>query len=521
MRDFDFVMFEHDVLVGLGYAIQDLLSEMPVGPVVAGFPVSGTSPASLLINVGAGRIYASAYPDPTAVGSIPQDMNALCVMQGQFSQQQLQLTPPAVGLSQWNLIQVQFSANDVVRTGDPNGGVVPFYNSTNPTIPNSASIATVRQHSATVQIIQGAAATTGSEVPPQPTFGWTPLYLVDLAGGQSQVTSNQLIPAGPSVGTNVPSSYPAAPFLAGMLASHHLGKPGHAPKIDLAREVQGILSSANLPPNVLTGTFPTVRTLATSNIIIYVSSQAGSDTTGTGSAAAPFQTIQHAMDFAAATYDMGGGSLYTLQIKLANGTYANFTARSIVGAASFSLAGNLSTPASVVIQGTNNPAMFVPTGVSVTITGITFQASGSPTSYNGAGHGIVCNGTVAQTGPVAFGTCGGSQILVQAGGGGYTSNGYAIALTGGAQSAFQVFGGALCTLVNTNVSISNSPNYSAAFAIANACGILAAYSMTFGGTATGQTYSAAQNGVILTNGAGANYFPGTIAGNYASGGQYV
>jgi microcystin-dependent protein len=64
-----------------------------------------------------------------------------------------------------------------------------------------------------VQVVYGNVATTGSEVPPNPTAGWVPLYLVDLAFGQTQITAAQILTAGPLAGGNVPSNYPRAPFL--------------------------------------------------------------------------------------------------------------------------------------------------------------------------------------------------------------------------------------------------------------------------------------------------------------------
>lgn len=44
---------------------------------------------------------------------------------------------------------------------------------------------------------------------------------------------------------------------------------------------------------------------------------------------------------------------------------------------------------------------------------------------------------------------------------------------------------------------------------------------TISGSVTGNRYIATLNGVISVNGGGASYFPGTIAGNVSSGGQYV
>ena len=52
-------------------------------------------------------------------------------------------------------------------------------------------------------------------------------------------------------------------------------------------------------------------------------------------------------------------------------------------------------------------------------------------------------------------------------------------------------------------------------------GRIEAASVTFIGTATGMRYSAGYSGIINTAGGGANYFPGTVAGTTAAGGQYV
>ncbi|MDH7791872.1 hypothetical protein QBD00_002784 [Ochrobactrum sp. AN78] len=41
------------------------------------------------------------------------------------------------------------------------------------------------------------------------------------------------------------------------------------------------------------------------------------------------------------------------------------------------------------------------------------------------------------------------------------------------------------------------------------------------GSATGKRYTVYANGTIGTSGSGANYFPGSVAGTVASGGQYL
>jgi hypothetical protein len=140
-----------------------------------------------------------------------------------------------------------------VPSDDPEGGILNFWNVDNANVPllgpggTGTALPTRRSAVCTLQAVYGVAATTGAEVPPSPTSGYVPLYLIDLAYGQTQITAPEIVVAGPSVGTNVPSNYPAAPFLAGLLASHHGGVPGQAPQINLASEVQGLLPFSYLP----------------------------------------------------------------------------------------------------------------------------------------------------------------------------------------------------------------------------------------------------------------------------------
>lgn len=524
MRDFDFVSFEHDVVVGLGYAMQDVMSQLASGTVVAGFAASAAAPASLVINLSAGRIYTLAYPDPTGIGSIAQDQGTLVCLQGQAGGQALTLTPPSVGQSQWNLIQIQFSVNDIVRPGDPNGGLVPFYNSTNPLIPNTASIATVRRHQAIIQVIQGAAAQTGSEVPPTPTVGWTPLYLIDLAGGQTQITTPQIIPAGPSVGTNVPANYPYAPFLAGLLASHHQGTPGQAPKINLAKEVTGILPVANLPASVPLGAFPKVRTLLTQNTTYYVATS-GSDTTGNGSAATPWATPQYAQNWIAANLDFDG---YVVTMAVAPGNYGSLYVSKMhagqVTGGQYVIQGNGGSP----VFGAVNPgagSIQTDNGARISINNLTCRnATSNAGGYTLTGAGLLasnCSGIVI--GPnVTFGPCGLYQLFAANSSQISCANsGIVLTITGGGTSlAFAEFAG-IVDVTLAVITFTTAVSYSATV-ISQLSGYVGLYGATFvnPGNVTGPKFSVSNAGAVNTGGAGINYLPGSVAGTNA-GGYYL
>jgi hypothetical protein len=250
-RTFDLVEGDHDALVALGTVVQDVLNSTTT--VLSGFAGSQTTVPSLTINLTAGRIYQQAPADATANGAIPQDTTVI-TQQGFLAASQVTLSTSGLttGQSRWALIEAQYSQVDSIRTADPNGGLLFFYNSANPNEPfqgpgnDGDTTPTVRQGLVVVQVVLGSAATTGSETPPSPTSGWVPMYLVDLSYGQTAITTSEILTAGPSVGTGVPNNYPYAPFLAGLLNSHHSGNAGQAPKINLATETQGTLPASSV-----------------------------------------------------------------------------------------------------------------------------------------------------------------------------------------------------------------------------------------------------------------------------------
>lgn len=515
MRDYDFVSFEHDTMVGLGAMIQDILSGLSL-TVVAGLAGTQTGSPSLSINIGAGRVYTVTLADAVATGSIPQDTTLIC-QQGQTSGQQLTLVPPTAGQSQWNLIQCQFSQVDAVRANDPNQGIVPFYNASNPTVPNPVSINTVRQGLLVLQVLSGPAATTGSEVPPTPTNGWVPLYLIDLVGGQGIITTAQILKAGPTVGTGVPPNYPSAPFLAGMLMSHHSGTPGQAPKINLATEVQGVLSYANMSPT---------RQLLGSALTLYVNSGTGSDANSGLSPSSPFKTIQACINAGYHNYDFNGNSL---TISVANGTYATTQSAGQVaisinamplGCPTFSIVGNNASPGNVALSVTGGTVFNIIGGTVVSISGMAISASGTNTGLNTAsGYGMnVAGGSIALLSNIIFGSCG--TIQAQASNGGLIQIIGPLTCSGSTVVSFQaLYSGTIYNITST-VTVTGLV-VSGAFVQASQNGTVVWFTGAFTGTATGPRYSSDLNGVINTNGSGVNYFPGNSAGVAQRGGQYV
>jgi hypothetical protein len=247
---FDVLWQFKDIATALGLLQSALAGQTTT--VVTGLAATATSPTSLEVNIGAGQIFEQSPIDPTAYGALALD-ETVVQNQGIYAAAPVTLSTSALtaGQSQWALIQAQFITSDVIRVGDPTSGVLNYINPDNPTQVfqglggDGDPQPTERESGVSITIVYGTPATTGSEAPPNPSSGCVPLYLVDLAYGQTTIANNQILAAGPSVGTNVPSDYPYAPFLAGLLNSHHGGTAGQAPKINLGSEVQGVLPAAN------------------------------------------------------------------------------------------------------------------------------------------------------------------------------------------------------------------------------------------------------------------------------------
>jgi hypothetical protein len=252
VRSYDHLWGWRDMLYATSSLVQAILGGTTT--VASGLAATPTGPASLTINIAAGQIYQLGQVDATAYGSLTADTTQV-LQQGLASAQTVLLSTAGLstGQSRWALIQANFAQVDDIPSDDPNGGLLPFVNPSNPSGPpwsgpnnTGTMLNTRRMGVCNISVVYGNAASTGTEVPPNASAGCVGLYLIDLAFGQTAVSSGQIKVAGPSVGTGVPSNYPVAPFLSGLLNGHHNGKAGQAPQINLASEVAGVLPRANI-----------------------------------------------------------------------------------------------------------------------------------------------------------------------------------------------------------------------------------------------------------------------------------
>ena len=233
------------------------------------------------------------------------------------------------------------------------------------------------------------------------------------------------------------------------------------------------------------------------------------------SAGGAFLTVQKAVDVIAATLDIAG---YTVTIQIGDGTYTgNVVVKNAVG---FAAAGNL------VIQG--NAA--TPANVLISTSTHNFSATGLYAVWdikdlklvNSSGNGLRAIGSYLRFSNLDFGACTAQHISAQDDGVVEAIGNYAVS----GNSTIH-FGGSTRGVFKANartITFSNSPAFSNAFVhVGIGAGLARVDSMTFtnGGTVTGQRYNVAANGVIFTNGGGANYLPGNAAGASATGGQYL
>lgn len=178
-------------MTGLGFLAQDILGSSTL---VSGFACTPTSPASMSVNVAAGRIYALANLDATAFSSLAADTTHSLIKQGIMldSAALTMAAPTTSGMSVNYLIEAAFSEVDSGST------VLPYYNAAAPAYPfsgpNDTGISQATQRLGTVVLTAkaGVAATTGSQTTPSVDSGNVGLWVVTIAYGQSTIIAGNI-----------------------------------------------------------------------------------------------------------------------------------------------------------------------------------------------------------------------------------------------------------------------------------------------------------------------------------------
>ena len=243
-------------------------------------------------------------------------------------------------------------------------------------------------------------------------------------------------------------------------------------------------------------------------------SPTGNDANNGLTPTAAFATGQAAWN-QALTLDLNN---HNLILQFADGTYHETLlcagAPLGIGAASgIVIQGNMAQPQNVIFApGPNSSAITVANGAVVSIQGVSVTATGTPATYQNMGAGIFA----AQGGGVNFNNvnflhCDWAHI-VAGGSGEVSSNGNPYTIAAGGGSHILSFLGGYIAIPNSAVSLTGTPAFTSGFANAGSKGLIAAYGNAFAGAATGARYYVGTGGLIMTNGAGPNYFPGNAAG---------
>jgi len=190
-QDTDFLNTNKNVMVGLGYLMQAILG---TSTAVDGLACTPTGPATLTVNVATGSIYSLAQIDATAYGSLPSDTVNQIVKQGIVIGTTNFACPAPSTSGQSVVYLIQAAYQDV----DGGSTVLPYYNSSNPSVPYSGpgnlgtSQSTVRKGVCVLAVKTGVAATTGTQATPAPDAGYTGLWAITVANGQSTITSGNI-----------------------------------------------------------------------------------------------------------------------------------------------------------------------------------------------------------------------------------------------------------------------------------------------------------------------------------------
>lgn len=249
----------------------------------------------------------------------------------------------------------------------------------------------------------------------------------------------------------------------------------------------------------------------------YVSTT-GNDSTGNGlTSGTAWATVSYAYSWIQQNVDCNG---YTVTIQLADGTYTGQALLSGtlhgLGNGSVVLQGNSGTPGNVVISTTSQDAISVTKGAKVNIKGIKVA-----TTTSGNGINVDTLSFVFLDSGNQFGACATRHIMINAQSQLQIISSYTI--TGNAPVHYELGGCSILRMDGGTVD-ATSRTFSGNFIVV-ATGSQAIKSGTSFTTtsSTGTRYYCYAGGVIQTFGAGATFFPGSVAGyaDTASGGYYL
>jgi hypothetical protein len=262
---------------------------------------------------------------------------------------------------------------------------------------------------------------------------------------------------------------------------------------------------------------PTARIRLSAATDFFVNPNGNDDADGL-SAVTAWRTLQHAYDVVSQNYDLAG---FPVTIRLADGVYAEEAGKDNVvfcdgripgQVGPIRFVGNSSHPEKVILSATSNN-IFEIIATWAYVDGMTLTGTGSTVGLLSYFDARI---TFAN---LIFGPMGEGIHLSAAGGIIMPFSDYEI--TGGAgYHLLSQTPGSRIDIDRKTITLSNTPKFSAAFAVAQNLAMISANGNAFAGTeATGIRYIVRNNGIIQADG-NAEYIPGDAAGSVATGGQY-
>lgn len=496
----DFLNTNKNTMIALGVAFKAILGTTTI---FDGLACTPTGPASLQVLVGPGSVYSFANVDGTAYGNLAADTTHQIVKQGIIlDTTTLTCTPPSTtGFSTNFLIQATYQDQDV------DSAVLPYFNAANPPVafngPNNTGVSqnTTRKGALVISLKAGTAAATGTQTTPAPDAGFTGLWVVRVPNGATALTSGNISLYTGSGSATGSTAFWSTPFIAERLND----------KVSIAT------GDLRWQPIGGGGGGGAARTVLSANTTFHVATT-GNDSTGDGSSGAPWLTRQHAWNTVQNTYDLAG---FNVTFQLSDGTYTD--AFSGVGwmVGQFSpnqviFNGNSVTPTNVLIS---SSTPFIGENCGYQVQNLKFQnASG--------GNGIFAlnNAILVMGAGLTTGACSGTKIRTSYGGQILINNSYND--VGNAQQHYSVDdGGQIIVIGGITVTLTGTPAYSSAFALAIELGNILFQNVptavaTFSGSATGPEYIVNSNAVITTQGSGPTYLPGSSSGTTDGFGVY-
>ena len=271
-------------------------------------------------------------------------------------------------------------------------------------------------------------------------------------------------------------------------------------------------TTASLEANFILALQAVNQIKLSSNLTLYVNPSTGADTNNGLGPTTAFRTVQAAANAGYALYNYNQNRLI---IQLAAGTYTSPVLLSgmPVGCPVVQILGNAASPSSYQLNITNGNAIQAVNGCNLTLTGIQLAASGSSSSFTGLGYGVIAGQAQIGVQNCILASCATAQAVANNSGCIVLSN---CTMQGTGSYGLVSQASALLWIVGTTLTW-NTPTYGLANVYATQGGVINIVGTTCAGSAIGKRYNVDTFGMILTNGAGINLIPGTIAGTATAG----